>query len=79
MIALADRAPQLNPGFARGWHVSAALHYGAGLPDIVIEHGETSLRLSPRARMGTTQFSIGCGHFVARRFDAAIAKQEKLF
>jgi len=74
-IALADRALQLNPGFARGWHVSAALHYWAGLPDIAIEHGETSLRLSPRARVGTTQFIIGCAHFVARRFDEAIAKQ----
>ena len=75
MMALADRALKLNPGFARGWHVSAALHYWAGLAEIAIEHGETSLRLSPRARVGTTQFIIGGAHFVSRRFDEAIAKQ----
>src|SRR6516162_459361 len=31
--------------------------------------------VSARARVGTTQFIIGCAHFVARRFDEAIAKQ----
>ena len=74
MMALADRGLKLNPGFARGWHVSAVLHYWAGLPDIAIEHGETSLRLSPRARVGTTQFIIGCAYFATRRFAEAIPK-----
>jgi len=72
MIALVDRALKLNPSFARGWHVSGALHYWAGLPDIAIEHCETSLSLSPRARVGTTQLIISCAHFVSRRFDEAV-------
>jgi TolB-like protein len=75
MTALVDRALKLNPSFARGWHVSGALHYWAGLPEVAIEHCETSLRLSPRARVGTAQFIIGCAHFVTRRFDKAVAKQ----
>ena len=52
MIALVDRALVLNPNYARGWYVSSALRLWAGQPDIAIEHGETSLRLSPRARIG---------------------------
>ena len=75
MIALVDRALKLNPSFARGWHVSGALHYWAGLPDLAIEHCETSLSLSPRAHVGTTQFIIGCSHFVTRRFEEAVAKE----
>ena len=71
MTALVDRALKLNPSFARGWHVSGALHYWAGLPEVAIEHCEASLRLSLRARVGTTQFIIGCAHFVTRRFDVA--------
>jgi adenylate cyclase len=31
--------------------------------------------VSARARVGTTQFIIGCAHFITRRFDEAIAKQ----
>jgi adenylate cyclase len=73
-MALVDRALKFNPGFARGWHVSGVLHYWAGRPDIAIEHCETSLRLSPRARVGTTQLIIGCAHLVARRFDEAVPK-----
>jgi adenylate cyclase len=75
MTALVDRALKLNPSFARGWHVSGALHYWAGLPEVAIEHCETSLRLSPRARVGTTQLIIGCAHFVTRRFEEAVVKQ----
>jgi adenylate cyclase len=74
MIALVDRALKLNPSIARGWHVSGALQYWAGLPDVAIEHCETSLSLSPRARVGTTHFIVGCSHFVTRRFDEAVAK-----
>jgi tetratricopeptide (TPR) repeat protein len=54
---------------------AAPLHYWAGLPEVAIEHCETSLRLSPRARVGTTQFIVGCAHFVTRRFEEAVAKQ----
>jgi adenylate cyclase len=52
MIGLVDRALALNPSFARGWYVSGGLRLFAGQPDLAIEHLETSLRLSPRERMG---------------------------
>jgi len=73
MIALADRALALNPNFARGWHVSGTLRMVAGQLDIAIEHLEASLRLSPRARVGTTFLSIGAAHFLNRNFDAAVS------
>ena len=71
MMALADRALALNPNFARGWHVSGVLRMSAGQPDMAIAHVETSLRLSPRARVGTALAIIGEAHFLARRFDEA--------
>jgi TolB-like protein/DNA-binding SARP family transcriptional activator len=72
MMALADRALALNPNFARGWHVSGVLRMSAGQPDIAIAHVETSLRLSPRARVGTALAIIGEAHFLAGRFDEAM-------
>jgi adenylate cyclase len=51
-IGLVDRALALNPSFARGWYRSGLLRLWAGQPDVAIEHVETSLRLSPRERMG---------------------------
>ncbi len=74
MMALVDRALALNPSFARGWHISSVLRVYAGQPDIAIEHAETSLRLSPRARVGWALFTIGAAHFYARRFDEAVPK-----
>jgi TolB-like protein/DNA-binding SARP family transcriptional activator len=71
MMALVDRALALNPNFARAWHVSGVLRMEAGLLDIAIAHVETSLRLSPRARVGTALAIIGEAHFLARRFDEA--------
>ena len=74
MIALVDRALTLNPNFARGWYVSGVLRHWAGQPDIPIEHVEAALRLSPRARIGTSLIEIGAAHFHARRFDEAVPK-----
>src|SRR6266542_1678294 len=54
MLALVDRALALNPNFARGWHLGGALRLWAGQPDIAMEHVEAALRLSPRARVGTS-------------------------
>ena len=71
MMALVDRALALNPNFARGWHVSGVLRMEAGQPDIAIAHVEISLRLSPRARVGTAIAIIGEAHFLADRFDEA--------
>jgi TolB-like protein/class 3 adenylate cyclase len=72
MMALVDRALALNPNFARGWHISGILRLWAGQPDIAIEHIEASLRLSPRARVGTPLFQVGAAHFFSRRFDQAV-------
>jgi adenylate cyclase len=53
MIGLVDRALALNPSYARGWFQSGDLRLSAGQHDLAIEHTETSLRLSPRERLGT--------------------------
>jgi len=74
MMALVDRALELNPNFARGWHISGNLRVWAGQPDIAIKHIETALRLSPRARVGTSLLNIGIAHFFCRRFDEAVPK-----
>jgi adenylate cyclase len=73
-MALVDRALALNPNFARGWHISGILRLWAGQPDIAIEHSETALRLSPRARVGASVSTIGAAHFASRRFDQAVPK-----
>jgi adenylate cyclase len=74
MIGLVDRALALNPSFARGWYVSGVLRAWAGQPDLSIEHVETSLRLSPRERMGQPLFMMGVAYFLKHQFDAAAAK-----
>jgi TolB-like protein/class 3 adenylate cyclase len=74
MMAVADRALALNPNYARGRHVSGVLRLQAGQPEIAIEHGEAALRLSPRARVGSTFFMMGSAHFMCRQFDEAAAK-----
>jgi adenylate cyclase len=74
MIALVDRALALNPSFARGWYISGILRLWAGQPDMAIEHLETSLRLSPRARVGPASVGIGAAHVISRRFDEAVPK-----
>ena len=74
MMALIDRALALNPSFARGWHVSGILRLWAGQPDIAIEHVDASLRLSPRARVGSAIATIGIAHLVSRRFEEAVPK-----
>jgi TolB-like protein/class 3 adenylate cyclase len=74
MMALVDRALELNPSFARGWHISGTLRLFAGQLDISIEHNEAALRLSPRARVGPSLQQIGAAHVLSRRFDQAVPK-----
>ena len=74
MIGLVDRALALNPSFARGWYASGFLRLWAGQPDLAIEHIETSLRLSPRERMGTPLSVMGMAYFFKRQFAEAAAK-----
>jgi TolB-like protein/class 3 adenylate cyclase len=74
MIGLVDRALALNPSFARGWNLSGNLRLFAGQPDLAIEHTETSLRLSPRERIGLPLHVMGTAYFFKRRFDEAVSK-----
>ena len=74
MIGLVDRALALNPSFARGWFVSGLLRVWAGQPDLTIEHIETSLRLSPRERVGATLSTMGMAYFFKQQFDEAASK-----
>jgi tetratricopeptide (TPR) repeat protein len=74
MMALVDRALAYNPNYARGWHLSGVLRTWAGQPDTAIEHLNTALRLSPRARVGQSLLNIGMAHLCARRFDEAVPK-----
>jgi tetratricopeptide (TPR) repeat protein len=74
MIGLVDRALALNPSYARGWFVSGLLRVWAGQPDLGIEHVETSVRLSPRERVGSTLFVIGMAYFFKRQFAKAASQ-----
>jgi TolB-like protein len=74
MIRLVDRALALNPSFARGWYVSGLLRSFAGQHNLAVEHVETSLRLSPRERMGAPLVVIGVAYFFKRLFDEAVPK-----
>jgi len=71
MVGLVDRGLALNPSFARGWYLSGVLRSFAGQHDLAVEHVETSLRLSPRERMGQPLSAIGQAYFFKRRFDEA--------
>jgi TolB-like protein/tetratricopeptide (TPR) repeat protein len=71
MMGLVDRALALNPSFARGWFLSGLLRLFAGQPDLAVEHVETSLRLSPRERMGQPLVVIGMANFFKHQFDEA--------
>jgi TolB-like protein/class 3 adenylate cyclase len=73
MMALAARALLFNPSFARGWYLTGVLMLWAGKPDAAIEHVTESLRLSPRARVGTQHNVIGYAHLFQRRFNDAVA------
>jgi TolB-like protein/class 3 adenylate cyclase len=74
MIGLVDRALVLNPSFARGWYLSGVLRTYASEYDLAIEHVGTSLRLSPRERMGQPMAAMGRAYFFKRRFDEAATK-----
>jgi TolB-like protein/class 3 adenylate cyclase len=74
MMALIDDALMLNPSFARGWFLSGHVRLMAGKPESAIEHAETSLRLSPRIRMGGLYHVIGPANFFKRNFEEAASK-----
>jgi len=72
MMALVERALTLNPNFARGWFISGVLRKWAGQPDLSVEHCKASMRLSPRASVGSCLAVIGMAHFLAGRFEEAL-------
>ena len=72
-IGSIDRSLALNPSFARGWVWSARLRNYAGQPDLAIEHFKTSLRLSPRDRIGTFSLPLGAAYFLKHQFGDAAA------
>jgi adenylate cyclase len=72
-IALIDRALELNPSFALGWHWSAWLRLWAGEPDVGIRHMQISMRFNPLQSRGDSYIAIGMGHFFSRRFEDAAA------
>ena len=74
MMTLVERCLALDPSSARGWYVSGLLHLWAGNTGLAIEHVETSLRLSPRERLGAHLSVIGTAHLLDRQFDAAMTK-----
>ena len=68
---LADRSLQLNPSYARGWHMSAQLRLWAGQYDLAIEHLERVIRLGPHEFRSVVYLLMGMGHFFARRGEKA--------
>jgi hypothetical protein len=74
MIGLVDRALALNPSYVRGWSISGLLRVWDGQSDLAIEHVETSMRLSPRERMGQPLTVMGTAYFFKRQFDEAASK-----
>jgi adenylate cyclase len=46
----------------------------AGQLDLALEHVEAALRLSPRARVGVSLFTMGGAHLFSRHFDEAVPK-----
>jgi adenylate cyclase len=71
MLGIVDRALALNPSFARGWYQSGNMESWAGDHDAAIERLETSLRLSPRARVGSQPYILGRAYFYKRQFEQA--------
>ena len=72
------KAIELNPSFALGHGYLALQLAFAGEPDEAIDEAETAIRLSPRdPELFHFFVAIGIAHFVAGRYDEAVAWAEK--
>ncbi len=72
------KAIELNPSFALGHGYLAIQLAFAGEPDEAIGEAETAIRLSPRdPELFHFFVAIGTAHFVAGRYDEAVAWAEK--
>jgi len=73
-----DRALALDPNSAWAWNRSGWLRDYQDEPETAIQHFERALRLSPFDPMAfNCDMGIGCAHFIAGRYDQAVAWQEK--
>jgi TolB-like protein len=76
--ALADRAVELNPNLALAWGVSGWMGLVLGQPDIAIDRTARAMRLSPLDPfMRGWHTSMAIGHFLASRYDEALAWSAK--
>ncbi len=72
------KAIELNPSFALGHGYLALQLAFVGEPDEAIDEAETAIRLSPRdPELFHFFVAIGTAHFVAGRYDEAVAWAEK--
>jgi TolB-like protein len=80
-VTLVDRALVLNPNLAMAWYASGTVRaFRGGEPDLAIDHLARAMRLSPLdpflfTMQGVTAFA----HFLAGRYDEAVAWAEKAF
>jgi adenylate cyclase len=73
-----DRALALDPNSAWAWHRSGWLNIHRERPETAIEQFEHAIRLSPFDPMDfICLFGIGVAHFIAGRYDEAIAWTKK--
>jgi adenylate cyclase len=72
--ALAERAIELNPNLALAWGISGWMALVLGQPDVAIDRTARAMRLSPLDPfMRGWQNSMAIGHFLASRYDEALA------
>jgi len=75
VIALADRALELNPSYADGWYYSGVLRNWAGHPELALKRFAKYLRLNPRDRYYFNYLiAVNMSLFFCQRFDEAAVK-----
>ena len=72
--ALAERAIELNPNLALAWGISGWMALVLGQPEVAIDRTARAMRLSPLDPfMRGWQTSMAIAHFLASRYDEALA------
>jgi TolB-like protein/tetratricopeptide (TPR) repeat protein len=73
VIALFDRALDLNPGSSTAWLSSGMMRLRAGDPDTAADHLATSMRLDPMSPLrGRQLFGLGAARFEQERWSDAV-------
>jgi tetratricopeptide (TPR) repeat protein len=76
--AVTDRAIDLDPNLAAGWHWSAWIRVWLGEPEMALHHVERAMRLSPHDPMlPNMQACMASAHFFARRYAEALSWAER--